>query len=355
MTGKSATIEVHLVDKITSNPYLQLFQEALTAAGVAVARREFASIAFEQVGDGVRVLHLHWPYTLYSAESRGEQESKLKAVINILRCARRLGWKIVWTVHNVIRHDPIFVETENAAVAEFVAISDQLICHCETSAKTMTHRFGAARSSITVAPHPHFADAYPAPPTRSVAREQLGLHQSRFILLAFGMVRGYKGLTSLINLMSAGVSPDYLLIVAGEPGRGADVADLVRRAGHRPNMMLKFEHIPSETVSVLFAAANAAVLPYRDVTTSGVAVLAHSLGRAVIAPHTGCLPEDIPPGTGILYPPGCRAGLEQAIKSLTWESADEMGRTGRSNILTRTWGNMAKTLIDVYGKVSVPT
>ena len=352
--GQSAAIQVYFVDQTTSNPYLELLQRALTAAGVAAARIEFASIPFMTADDKPRILHLHWPYNLYSANNYEEQSRKLKAVIDILYRARATGWKIVWTVHNLVRHDPIFVQAEKAAVAEFVKAADRLICHCEAAAETLIGRFGARRSSITVAPHPHFADAYPAPPPRSVARARLGLDEGRFILLAFGMIRPYKGLAALIDLVTAWPRSDNLVIVAGAPGRGADVSDLLQRAGDSPNIMLKCEPVSVDAVPVLFAAANAAVLSYRKITTSGVAVLAHSMGRAVIAPRTGCLPDDIPPSTGILYPPGCRAGLEQAIKSLTCERADAMGQAGRRNILTRTWDDMAKTLKEIYNEISWP-
>jgi len=62
--------------------------------------------------------------------------------------------------------------------------------------------------------------------------------------------------------------------------------------------------------------ADAVVLPFRDILTSGSAILALSHGRPVIAPALGCLPGTLPSDATFLYDadaPGDRRGVGAAV------------------------------------------
>ena len=61
-------------------------------------------------------------------------------------------------------------------------------------------------------------------------------------------------------------------------------------------------------------AADAVVLPYKDVLTSGSAILAMTFGQPVIAPAIGCLPESLGAEGTILYDPSTPDGLERALR-----------------------------------------
>lgn len=56
-------------------------------------------------------------------------------------------------------------------------------------------------------------------------------------------------------------------------------------------------------------AADVMVLPYRDIINSGSAILGMSFGKAIIAPHLGCIPEILKSEGGILYDPNDKNGL----------------------------------------------
>ena len=55
------------------------------------------------------------------------------------------------------------------------------------------------------------------------------------------------------------------------------------------------------------------MLPFRDILTSGSAILALSHGRPVIAPAIGCLPETLPADAAILYDPDAPEALGAAL------------------------------------------
>ena len=52
--------------------------------------------------------------------------------------------------------------------------------------------------------------------------------------------------------------------------------------------MLALRYIPDAELQVWLRAADVVVLPFRDILTSGSAILALSFGRAVVAPALGC-------------------------------------------------------------------
>ncbi len=69
-------------------------------------------------------------------------------------------------------------------------------------------------------------------------------------------------------------------------------------------MTLALETIPDDQMQVYLRAADAVVLPYRDVLSSGSAILAMTFGQPVIAPAIGCLPESLGSEGTILYDAG---------------------------------------------------
>ncbi|MEZ4597387.1 MAG: glycosyltransferase [Chloroflexota bacterium] len=50
-------------------------------------------------------------------------------------------------------------------------------------------------------------------------------------------------------------------------------------------------NVPDDRMQVFLRAADVMVLPYRDVLTSGSAILAMTFGLPVVAPRIGCLPR----------------------------------------------------------------
>ena len=63
------------------------------------------------------------------------------------------------------------------------------------------------------------------------------------------------------------------------------------------------EFIPDDDIQIYLNACDYFVLPYKDITTSGAALLALSFGRPIIAPSIASFPEVVNSVTGILYNP----------------------------------------------------
>ena len=96
-----------------------------------------------------------------------------------------------------------------------------------------------------------------------------------------------------------------------------------------PRIDLRLSFVPDDELPVLLAAADAVVLPFRDILTSGSAILAMSYGRAVIAPSLGCLPETLDPEAAILYDPLGPDALGRALEQALDADLEAMGAHAR--------------------------
>ena len=112
--------------------------------------------------------------------------------------------------------------------------------------------------------------------------------------------------------------------------------------------MLQLERLPEEELSRTLRAADAVVLPFRDILTSGSAILALSHGRPVIAPAMGCLPETLPGDATILYDPDARDGLRDALRTAARADLRTMGERGRAWADSMDWGPIAAETAKLY-------
>ena len=93
-------------------------------------------------------------------------------------------------------------------------------------------------------------------------------------------------------------------------------------------MLLDLREVPDAEVSALHACADAAVLAYRDVFSSGALLLALSFGLPVVAPDVGTAAELLVDGAGELFAP---EGLTAALESMRRADQDARGRAAAAS------------------------
>src|SRR5690606_40109602 len=103
------------------------------------------------------------------------------------------------------------------------------------------------------------------------------------------------------------------LVIAGAP-LNAQVEKDVRDAATSQHVHLHPHFVPDAEIQVYMNAADAVVLPYHDVLTSGAVVLAMSFGKACIAARIGCIPDMLDDAGAILYDPDRSDGRREALK-----------------------------------------
>ncbi len=149
-------------------------------------------------------------------------------------------------------------------------------------------------AAFTRLEHPVF-ESFGAPISQQEARKKLGLEEKDEVLLYFGFIRKYKGIDIAIKAVAqvATMRPNLVLLVAGESYSGEeDYKALANELGVLGTHVRFFDqYISNDDVPIYFCAANAALLPYRNATQSGVVQIAYFYNLPVIATNVGGLLE----------------------------------------------------------------
>jgi glycosyltransferase involved in cell wall biosynthesis len=138
--------------------------------------------------------------------------------------------------------------------------------------------------------------------TRAAAREHLGLLADERVLLFFGRITPYKGLEFLVDAFRRvrAHGEKVRLVIAGYPDRCPEYWNNLRESIqpeiHAGEILLKAEFIPDEETELYFKAADAFVLPYREIFQSGVLFLGLSFGLPAFAADVGSMKDDIVEG-----------------------------------------------------------
>ncbi|MEQ8264673.1 glycosyltransferase [Pseudohaliea sp.] len=244
------------------------------------------------------------------------------AVLLRRRCP---GLRIIFLCHNVVGHDG----GRLARIASRLVLrrADAFLVHGESEERQLRALLGEVVCARVE--HPAYAIDRAALPSRDEARKRLGVESAGPLLLFFGFVRPYKGLDLLLAaLAELQRSQPCRLVVAGECWEPrATWEQRVRALGLQDAVYFHDRYIPEQEVATYFAACDAVVLPYRSATGSGVAKLAMSYGRAVIATRVGSLAAAIDEGVnGFSVASGDVAALAAAIRAIL--EGDRAGRMG---------------------------
>jgi beta-1,4-mannosyltransferase len=349
-----------LPDFSASNPYQRELAGALRDHGVDVVaalapRRDPIGIlrAWWRFGRPP-VVHLHWLHNYLGQHAgRSGDPTRFAAIrfIAQLHLLRLLRVRLVWTVHNLAGHDASRGLRERDVHRRLAHLCHVVICHCDAARDAVIRSYDLPQSwrpRLHVIPHGNYIDAYPHALDRRAAKERLGLPEDSRVLLFFGAVRRYKGLDELLDAFGSIADPRLRLLVVGEPRPASAGEALQVRAAADPRITLRLGFAPDDEAPVYLSAADAVVLPFRDVLTSGSAILAMSFGRALIAPALGCLPQTVPAGGGVLYAPDAPDGLAQGLRTALAGDLDAMGARNLERARTLSWVAIAAATAALY-------
>ncbi len=366
------------------NPYLNQIKTGLRQAGVEIAQgnHDYLSSGWLWANRGkIQVLHFQWLQYHYVRE---EQQADWSLVVKFtlkLAMARLLGYRIVWTMHNLLPHERSQPALADVIVRRLVAkLAQAVIVHCLAAQRQLAARFGRVKE-VFIAPHPNFCailDSDKLPESQAQARGALGWPEGPLVFLFFGAIRPYKGLQELITafrqvgpglrlrsdrrgLVTGNLSLDpsndagpARLMIAGKPKNESEAAAVRAWVGEDLNLQVVLERISDQDLACYLRACDAVVLPFRDILTSGSAMLAISEGKPVIAPACGCLPELLGEDSSILYPPGDPAGLVEALEKCVQVDLRQMGLNARRRAEAITLEATIVPTLKAYGNRQPP-
>jgi beta-1,4-mannosyltransferase len=300
---------------------------------------------------GFKILHIHWLYT-FTLPSKIPLSKRL-AYINtsiFLHTAKLLGYKIVWTVHNVIPHH-VITNNDLKLRQKLSLMSDAKIVHSKSVIKSLK-RLKIDVANCHIIDIGSYKSMYPDTISRIQARKQLGIQADEFVCIFMGRIEPYKNIPAIIQAFRelSYTAPNSRLIMAGKASdqkiKNKYIDTAKKEFGSRliiPGFVL------DQDVQVYMRAADVALYPFRKVTTTSSVILALSFGVPVIAPRLGIL-QDLPDRIGYFYDGG---GLLQNLHDAYADRRILKSKARAASHYTQTlsWVKIAEQTSKVYSSV----
>ncbi len=196
----------------------------------------------------------------------------------------------------------------------------------------------------------------PAPvETMETVKAELGLGTDP-ILLFMGSLHAYKGVGVFLKSLKCLGKP-FQAIVAGKFKDDSERRALLDNAGIDAEMSRKIVFtgaISDERLRALYHLADMFVYPTMGDTLPLVVLEAMACGLPIVSTTVGGIPFAVPPGCGILAPPGDPVAVAEAVSMLLQspERMSAMGARARTRVLeTFRWDASAERAVAGYRKV----
>jgi glycosyltransferase involved in cell wall biosynthesis len=223
---------------------------------------------------------------------------------------RKINAQVIFICDNIIPHEK---RPGDGALTKYAFHSaDAFVVLSKEVEKDLVRIIPNVR--YIVSPHPLY-DVFGTLQPKEEARKKLGLKDER-VMLFFGYVRSYKGLSVLIDAMLKiqEMAPVTLLIVGEFYEDEKKYRAMIHRHGLENCIRIHSQYIPNDEVATFFSAADVVVLPYISATQSGIIQVAYHFNKPVITTHVGGLSEVVIHGhTGFVIPPNNPDALTKAV------------------------------------------
>ena len=301
------------------------------------------------------IIHVQHEYSLFG---KFWKTLGIMSFIFYLLILIKKHYKIVTTIHeipermydgNLIKR---IVRKIYYSLADwFVKCSDLIIVHTENARKRVIKMF--RNVNVIVIPHGSVKDVMIG--DKIYSKKRLGL-QNKFVLTIFGFINRRKKYEDIIYILPR-LSEDTILIIAGEAITHSDklylskLKDTIRCMGVEDRIIFT-GYLEDRKISEIFNASDVILLPYRDITQSGVLTLALAYRKAVIT-------SDLPTFREIRDKYDCieiasdREDFLRKIENLIYckTKMRKLEKKTTRYWIENNWENIAKKHFMIYGKV----
>tara|TARA_B110000196_G_scaffold21944_1_gene17139 strand:+ start:701 stop:1849 length:1149 start_codon:yes stop_codon:yes gene_type:complete len=226
-------------------------------------------------------------------------------VVFDLLLTRFLGMKVVYTIHDVVSNLKK-TQSNKRLVSLVLKCASKILTHNEYSKNQLYHLFGKIKNNISIVPHGNYIPFINLSEGQIYSRKKLGLPKDKKILLFFGMIKRVKGLEIVLEALALVKEEhkDIVLVIAGKAWEDefSVYQDIIDKHNLNDICIIRNQYIPSEEVNHYFASTDLVVLPYKQISQSGVLMMALSYQRPVLCSDLPPFKELINDGvTGFLF------------------------------------------------------
>jgi glycosyltransferase involved in cell wall biosynthesis len=312
----------------------EIFYRRASAPGVGARRRRLLRAAehvpdmrrYRRVAESADVIHYQW-LPLPALDSRLLPPKRPRVYT--------MHWRLPETGTRIAR-----------SLERLLAKMDAVVVHSDHGARRLERDFGVAPERVRMIPHGAFDylnrqdNEVPLP---ADLREVEGP-----VILAFGLVRPYKGIDVLIEAFRQIEGAELWIVgMPRMPMRG--LRELAIKAPGTVRFVDRFVTDPE--IPAFMRRADLVVLPYRNIEQSGVLYTALAFGRPLVLSAVGGFPEIGERGAARIVPPGDAGALAEALRELLADPAarQELGQAAaREAATTYSWDGIAERTQALY-------
>jgi glycosyltransferase involved in cell wall biosynthesis len=292
---------------------------------------------------GYQIFHIHFEYIFPFI-------FLTKIIIKLLK---KMGYKIIWTIHDISKDYKYSNKRlrSNKKSRWLYQNSDYKFVHYKSNIEKLKDCFNVEISNVDVIFHPYFS--YPNVINREDARRKLGIPLNKKVILSFGLIKKYKGHIELIEAFERLKIDDLLCLIVGSGSQDTETTKYIKNKSKQLNNLIIIDkYIPKDEIQIYFNASDIVVLPYRNITQSGIIPLAYSFSKPVIATNVGVLSEMIKNEiTGLIIPSNNIDLLANSINKMLKMDYKQMGINAYNESRKYSWEKLAKQTKKIYSKL----
>ena len=303
---------------------------------------------------GVRIVHIHWVYRFKLIWSKGRiSGSLIEYWFNFwIISLRWLGLKIMWTAHNILPHDPIFLD--DLKIRKCLANNSDVVVALSGGAKEEIESRLAAKKIVVIPEGPLF---HPSTYDRIKYRKKLQVPAENLLLVSLGSLASYKGIVDLLEA-SHNIERKVSIRVAGwcDSEDERELKNLCDAARFNcADIQIAFGKLTKNEYGAYLQAADFYVAPFRAITNSGSLNAALSAGLPVVIPNLPSL-QWVPKQAAIVYHSELDSITELAaainsLPSITDERLNALQSAARAFTGEHSWREIAQVHISLYKEI----
>ena len=232
-----------------------------------------------------------------------------------------------------------------------------LVCVSEHTSRRL-HDVVSPPGPVVVAPHgvdhDRFRPEAAGGPDDDLARLRAAGVRPPYLVFV-GTLEPRKNVPALVRAFDrvASAHGDLTLVLAGQPGWGADEIDAAVAACRHGDRVLRLGYVPAPTVPALLRHAAAAVYPAFEEGFGLPALEALACGAPLVT-TSGSAMEEVTAGAAVLVPPGDEPALTDALAAVAGDAAlrTRLRAAGPPIAAPYTWERCASLHVDAYRRAA---
>lgn len=300
---------------------------------------------------GFNILHLHWLDFSFPINLPGIYLLSFINSITSLIWIKLLGYKLIWTVHNVLPHNKQ-TSNDSFVTKTAVSLSNHVIVHSNQTV-TELKELEITLKKYSIIPIGTY-DTYQNVVSKTEARKKLGIKSSEFVFLFIGNIRKNRGIDNLVitfNKLNK-IEKNIKLIIVGKCENKElkkvilDYKELLGK-----DLLFIDHYVEDDDIQYYMNASDCTVFPFTTVTTSSSVILSFSFRKPVIAPRLGNIVE-IPDDLGYFYDSTDNNGLlKEMKKSIKNTKNYSFMKSIEPFLKSISWDNIATQTLKLYQKI----